>query len=653
MKAGAATEPKPPAAAEPPAPPWSWHVSTLELADAHARLLSDRPAVDVGVRLEAQGLSGPTHDGSPVTLGLAIGEGSLAIDGRLRLAPLGFDGTVKAAALDVPQLVDATKAMPPGVLQVAKLDTDLALKLGSAAPTPGDVTLSGTTAVSDLWVAANDPNEFAAGAKRIDVAIDDAVVPGVLAAEGPRGRATTTALRTVDVAGLYARVTRTATGIILPQFTAAATPAGPKPSAEGAPAAETPPAEATPPAQKPAAAKNRPAAGATAAAAGPATQVTVERLGLAGRLDVTDRTVKPFYWNAFDPIEATLEKVRAPELQIGSINLHAVSTTKGTIDVKGAILAKSDLEIVVKDLAMMPFNPYVTGMSPYSVSRGALFVTTKAKIDGPTYDTTTWLTLSDFDLASRSGKHVVIEQLGIPLTVGIALLRDWRGNIDLTIPVKIDEKGTAVGLGTIVSGALVRALVGTLTSPLKILGAVLPRGGEGGQTLAPVRIRFHPGLSAADAAAEEQMKSLATFLASRPGLGATLASPATPADLRALREHALLAKLGPRTGVLGTIRSVGARGRIVGALEARAKGEEGALDADDAKALDEYLEDVPAPTEDEIKRLATARVELVEKTLREKYGIQPGQIGHTAAEAGAPVEGEPGVSVDLGSARSR
>src|SRR6185369_11748347 len=100
-------------------------------------------------------------------------------------------------------------------------------------------------------------------------------------------------------------------------------------------------------------------------------------------------------------------------------------------------------------------------------------------IDGKKYDTTTYLTLSDFDLASRSGKHVVLEQLGIPLTVAVALLRDWKGNIDLTIPVKIDEKGTQIGLGTIVTGALVSALVGTLTSPLKVVGFVLPRGGSG------------------------------------------------------------------------------------------------------------------------------------------------------------------------------
>src|SRR6185436_8411871 len=157
----------------------------------------------------------------------------------------------------------------------------------------------------------------------------------------------------------------------------------------------------------------------------------------AGRADVMDRTTKPFYFDAFDPVVVDLQQLSVPDLQIQKIDVSAQSKAKGSISVKGGYAKKSDIELVVKDLALTPFNPYVTGASPYSISRGSLFVTTKAKIDGQKYDTTTYLTLSDFDLASRGGQQLVLEQLGIPLTVAIALLRDWKGNIDITVPVKV------------------------------------------------------------------------------------------------------------------------------------------------------------------------------------------------------------------------
>jgi len=622
-RAAAATSvPPPPPDAEPPAP-WSWSVADLTIADATARLLAD-PALELAVTLDAKGLSGPTHEGSPVKLGVGVLDGRLGVDGTLRIEPLGFTGAVTSSGLDVPKLVDAVGALAPGVLQVAKLDADLAVALGSSAPTPGDVTVSGTAAVADLWVAAEDPNAFAVGAKRVAVAVGGVTVPGALAKEPAHDRAMAVALDRIDADALYARVTRAEAGFVLPTFT-------------------TPPAE--PPAPAP------PAPPAPPASPAPAAQVTIEKVQAKGRVDLMDRTVKPFYWDAFDPITIELEQVRLPELQAQKIALQAVSTNKGSIEVKGALASKGDLEIVVKDLAMTPFNPYVTGMSPYSISRGSLFVTTKAKIDGKKYDTTTWITLSDFDLASRGGKHVVLEQLGIPVTVAIALLRDWKGNIDLTVPVQMDEKGTAVDFGTVVAGALMRALVGTLMSPLKIVGAVLPSGGSGAQSLAPRPVRFRPGLSTLDAAGEEQTKQLAAFLAGRPGLGVTLAAPATPADIRALHESALLAQLGPRKGVIGTIRNVGARGRIVDALEARARGEDAPLDGDDAKALDEYLADVPPPSADAVTQLGEARLELVDKTLREQYGIPANQISRAASPPAEPAEGDPGVRVELGSAR--
>ena len=604
-----------------PAPVWSWSVTELQLADATARLLAD-PALELAVALDAKNLSGPQHDGSPVKLDVGVADGRLGVEGNFRIEPLGYAGKVTSTGLDVPKLVDATGALAPGVLQVAKLDADLDVALGSSAPTAGDVKVSGTIGVGDLWVAANDPKEFAAGAKSLAVAVQDATVPGVLAKAPAGGRPVTVALDRVGVDALYARITRAETGFVLPSFT--------PPPAEGAP-----PAPAPPPAASPA----------------PAPQITIAKVDTKGRVDVMDRTVKPFFWDAFDPLVVDLQQVRVPEFQVQRLAVQATSAAKGTIEVKGSLASKGDLELVVKDLALTPFNPYVTGMSPYSISRGSLFVTTKAKIDGKKYDTTTALTLSDFDLASRGGQHVVLEQLGIPLTVALALMRDWKGNIDLTVPVQVDEKGTAVAFGTIVAGALTRALVGALTSPLKIVGAVLPRGGSGDQVLAPKPIVFRPGLATLDAAGEEQVKQLAGFLAGRPGIGVTLAAPPTPADVRALHERALLEQLGPRSGVMGRLRSVGARGRIVDALTARAGGEEGALDEDDTKALDEYLADVPPPSAETVAQLGTARLELVEKTLREQYGILQNQVGRAETQPGAPAEGEPGVRVELGSAR--
>jgi hypothetical protein len=239
----------------------------------------------------------------------------------------------------------------------------------------------------------------------------------------------------------------------------------------------------------------------------------------------------------------------------------------------------------------------------------------------------------------------------VPLTVALALLKDWNGNIDLTIPIGLDEKGTQVGMGSVIRNAIVRALAGAVTSPLRLVGAILPDRGEGEPAaLLPTPIAFRPGTSALDARGNEAVERLAAFIASRPGLGTTLSAPPTTADVRGLREQRVRGTLGPRGGVVGAVRNVGARGRIIDALDARARGEEGTLDAADQKTLDAWAAEQPAPTADEIRALGVARMDAIEARLKERYGLRPEQIRRTPVE-GAPTSGEPAVLVELGSVR--
>jgi hypothetical protein len=160
-QAAAAQAPPPAVDAEPPAP-WSWSVSEIALTDATARLLAE-PPLELAVALDAKKLSGPTHDGSPVKLDVGVGDGKLGVEGTLRIEPLGYAGKLTSSGLDVPKLVNAVGALAPDVLQVAKLDADLDVALGSSAPTAGDVTVAGILGVGDLWVA-RPIKEFAAGA---------------------------------------------------------------------------------------------------------------------------------------------------------------------------------------------------------------------------------------------------------------------------------------------------------------------------------------------------------------------------------------------------------------------------------------------------------------------------------------------------------
>ena len=99
------------------------------------------------------------------------------------------------------------------------------------------------------------------------------------------------------------------------------------------------------------------------------------------------------------------------------------------------------------------------------------------------------------------------------------------------LPRTTRKTGTRVGIGTVIAGALRQALLGALTSPLKLAGSLF--GGGASAATAPATIAFLPGRDLLRPEAEQQLDGLGQLLASRPGLGLRLG--AAPASSRTTR----------------------------------------------------------------------------------------------------------------------
>src|SRR5262249_28095492 len=131
-------------------------------------------------RLEGQG-----DAVAPVSLALAVGDGSVNVDGKLRVRPLGFDGRVKASQVSLPDVVTTAGAFPPGVVQNARLDADLGVAAGVLAPTPGDVRVEGTIAFDDPKLVGAGGPTFEFGAKHLGFGMKELVLPGALPEQPP------------------------------------------------------------------------------------------------------------------------------------------------------------------------------------------------------------------------------------------------------------------------------------------------------------------------------------------------------------------------------------------------------------------------------------------------------------------------------------
>jgi hypothetical protein len=173
----------PAAAAQAPAKPWHWLLAAAQLTDAKLVVLHNTGRLDVGVAAEAHNLSGEGEQAGTVKLALGIGDGSLNVDGKVRLVPTGFTGHVVIDKLNLPDVVTASSAVAPEILPAGKLALDLNVDAGALAPAPGDVDVKGTIVLSNVRAAPPEPKGLGVGVQSLTLTCDPLHVSGLLASQ--------------------------------------------------------------------------------------------------------------------------------------------------------------------------------------------------------------------------------------------------------------------------------------------------------------------------------------------------------------------------------------------------------------------------------------------------------------------------------------
>jgi hypothetical protein len=483
----------------------------------------------------------------------------------------------------------------------------------------GPLIVAGKLAVADLTVRLPRGRDFAVDCRRLEVSIKQVRVPGVL----PGAPARTPEPVRVDLDSLKLvaptmTLTRTAGGLVLPW-------SHPPPSTgETAPA---PVAKARPPA------KSTKPSQALAPAAAPASPLVLSLRLLetqAGQLTIVDQTVKPLYRGKISALTLRARGIRIPQGGFDDIVLSATLPGDAPLEVD----AKKTNDVITltangKRIPLQQFNPYVAPAAGYSISEGQLSVNSNLRWTPDKYDSTTEVEFDQLAIAGAEGDSLFLQKVGIPLTLALSLLRDLNGRISLSVPVSGDRGGMHVALGEIVAQALVKAILGAVTSPLKMLGVVADLATSGGGQLLPQPIPCGPGLQAVEASAGERVQQLVDALGSSPALRISLRGVAGGPDVRALQEAAVLADLNAKQGVVGGLKNLANRKErkaIRDFLTARAAASNvSELTLEYQKTLDEWAQ-AKTISDDRLRALATERAEVLRTALVTGQGIDAARV---------------------------
>jgi uncharacterized protein involved in outer membrane biogenesis len=568
---------------------------TFVLIDATERPVARAEIRDA--RLGVGNFTWPARGAVNVRLRASTGTGgSVDARGQVRLDTQAVDLQIAAKQLD---LATAQAFLPSRGTLAGKVDSDLRLK-GTLRPL--SLAATGSVAVDDTIFG--DGQRMLAYIKRVDLTGIDA--------DWPR-RAT---VQRMAIDKPWALVEREADGrlplldLLFPPATAAAT-AAPPTTPRGAPAP-------------------RPEAAADPIIA--VGQLAVDE----GFVRFVDRTTSPAFAEEASRMVVTgrslgtVRNGKGPLTVTGRLSGGTPFELKGTL---GALTGPLNLDLdgKITDFPLPRVNPYANKLIGWIARRGAFGTTVRYRVTDNVLTASNDIVLGQPEFVPSRRGDEVRERVGVPLGTLIALLKNARGEVRLSVPVTGNVATREFDFSDAFWQAVRKTAIGVVSLPVSWVGKIFYTEDARVETIQIWPVYFEPGTVRFAQGFDKQAQRVGTFLQDAPGVKLAMKSVLTVDDIAALKREALRQRLE------GAARETG--GGSVEAAAARLFAERypgrpapGTLDA----MMTELARDEPSP-DAAAKALSTRRMEATRAQLQGAARIEPARLHVT--EGLVPVEG--------------
>jgi len=317
------------------------------------------------------------------------------------------------------------------------------------------------------------------------------------------------ALREIALNGVYSRIIVRKDGTLnlqnLVQKEEKKTAAqAPDPAAK---LAELPPAPAPAPAPAVAAAPQPPPAAKK--------QIRVDAVTIqGGTLAFTDNHLSQQFATTFYNLGGRVSGLSSEDARFADVDLRGNLDNHSPLQITGQINPLRDdlfvdLKVSFRDIELSPVTPYSGTYLGYTVEKGKLFLDLKYRIDKKLLASENKIFIDQFTFGEKVESAKATK---LPVKLGLALLKDRKGEIHLDVPVTGRTDDPQFSIWKLVFQVLQNLLVKAVTSPFSLLSSMF----GGGQDFSSVL--FSSGTSALSSADELKLGALAKALLDRPAL---------------------------------------------------------------------------------------------------------------------------------------
>ncbi len=415
---------------------------------------------------------------------------SIALRGDIVIDPLGFEGHIEYRTLPLVQLLAPFDVVPTGAedwLRSGNASGELSIAI---QPTPEDtrsVRMAGKLAVDDFSIANSlddEDLEIALAWKSLTIELREALLHiGTDGAPAPAAEFRLAGLWLREPSGRFTQPSEALSGLL--------------------PEREEQPASAT-----------------------PATGLSIDYFQIEnGSFEYIDHSTSPTFRDRIHGVEFEAHRIDPSTQTVEKLGLVA-SSRDATLEVSGSVGDQREITVDLERLEIAPFNTYTLARAGTIIDKGQLTLHSLVRREGEGVAAQTAVTVHDLGVREASAGSFE-KRFGVSLPIGLALLRDINGDISLDVAFESSGEDSALNLGPIIVDALGAALLGAITSPLKLLYAVIP-GDESSTSKQLVRCK--PGSEEFTEESQEQIASLAELLSERPSLALSMRGQVGPLD---------------------------------------------------------------------------------------------------------------------------
>jgi hypothetical protein len=201
-----------------------------------------------------------------------------------------------------------------------------------------------------------------------------------------------------------------------------------------------------------------------------------------------------------------------------SIDFKSRLGEDGELDIAGRVkpfaeVLQAETGVKMVGFDMTALTPYVGKFTGRAVGEGGLNLTLNYLIEGEELNANHKLLIQKFDFGDKVDSE---DALSLPFGLALSLLKDVKGNINVTLPVEGKYTDPEFKYGQLVGQTFKNFLVKIVTKPFSFLASVV--GAAAGEEEMQF-IRFAPGKDQLSEEENARLRQIARALLERPTLG--------------------------------------------------------------------------------------------------------------------------------------